>query len=182
VQRLLRPYNAAVGQLDERRFEELLRGGCTCGHAVFEIRTFLDRRVALMLADPTDAGRWVHDGEKFIDGIYRIACTSCARVAFEHADCPRCHAAGGLARALAEPSRLAVPKRCPKCNELEVLAIALVAASAKHGAGPPKPQPLAEFGEPGYHVVAFACESCDSATVTQKCPLCDAPGPLRERP
>jgi hypothetical protein len=171
-----------MGQLDEARFESLIGAGCTCGSLVLEIRTFLDRRLLMMLADPNDAGRWVHDGEKFVDGAYRIACTSCAKVLFEHADCPRCHAAGGLAKALGDNSRLAIPKRCPACNEIELLALALVPAKAKSGAGTPKPEPLAEYGEAGYHVVAFACESCDAATVTQKCPLCDAPGPLRPRP
>lgn len=153
-----------------------------CG-APLEIRTFIDRRVLLMLADPTDAGRWVHDGEEFVDGTYRIACTACRHVAFESDDCPRCHAPGGLARALGDESRLPIPKRCPACNELELLALALVPAAATYGAGPkPKPVALAEYGDPGHHLVAYACESCDAATVTQRCPLCDAPGPLRARP
>ena len=153
-----------------------------CGSKILEVRTFLDQRLLMMLADPNDAGRWVHDGEKFIDGIYRIACTACPCVVFEHADCPRCHAVGGLAKALDDTSRLHVPKRCASCNELELLALALVNAKAKTGAGTPKPEPLAAFGEPGHHIVAYACESCDAAVVTQKCPLCDATGPLRPRP
>ena len=173
-----------MGRLDERAFEAAVQGGCpACGAPSVEIRTFLDRRLLMMLADPNDAGRWVHDGEKFIDGTYRIACGSCAHVVFESPDCPRCHAAGGLARALEDRSRLEIPKRCPGCSELELLALAYVNARATYAVGTtPKPQALAEFGEPGHHIVAFACESCDAATVTQKCPLCDAPGPLRERP
>lgn len=173
-----------MGKLDEQAFELAVQGGCpACGEAAVEIRTFLDRRVLLMLADPNDAGRWVHDGEKFIDGTYRIACGSCAHVVFESPDCPRCHAAGGLARALGDASRLPIPKRCAGCNELELIALALVNAQARYTVGAtPKPQPLAEYGEAGHHMVAFACESCDAAVVTQKCPLCDAPGPLRERP
>jgi hypothetical protein len=173
-----------MGQLDEARFEAAIRDGCSaCRAAVMEIRSFIDRRLLMMLADPNDAGRWVHDGEKFVDGIYRIACASCAHVVYASDDCPRCHAAGGLARALGEPSRLVVPKRCDTCKELELLALALVPASARYGGGQtPKPKPLAEFGEPGHHIVAYACESCDAAVVTQKCPLCDAPGPLRPRP
>jgi hypothetical protein len=171
-----------MGQLDEARFESLIGAGCTCGGKVLEIRTFLDRRLLLMLADPNDAGRWVHDGEKFVDGTYKITCTSCAKVLFEDDMCPRCNAAGALGKALGDTSRLQIPKRCPGCNELELMAIALVPATAKSGAGTPKPQPIVEYGEAGYHVVAFACENCDAATVTQKCPLCDAPGPLRPRP
>jgi len=172
-----------MGQLDETRFEALIGAGCTkCDSKVLELRTFLDRRLLLMLADPNDAGRWVHDGEKFVDGIYQITCTQCSTVVFEDASCPRCNTADGLAKALGETSRLAIPKRCPSCNEIELLALALIPATAKSGAGTPKPQPLVEYGEPGHHVVAFACESCDAATVTQKCPLCDATGPLRPRP
>jgi len=110
---------ARMGQLDQPSFDRAVRGGCpACGGAALEIRSFIDRSVVAMAADPNDAGRWVHDGEKFVDGTYRIACASCARPVFESADCPRCHAPGGLARALGEPSRLAVPKRCPKCGEL----------------------------------------------------------------
>jgi len=172
-----------MGQLDETRFEALIGAGCPkCSSKVLEIRTFLDRRLLFMLADPNDAGRWVHDGEKFVDGTYRIACTGCGTVVFEDDSCPRCNAVGGLEHALEDTSRLPIPKRCPGCNELELLALALVAAKAKSGAGTPKPEPLAEFGEPGHHMVAFACESCDAAVVTQKCPLCDATGPLRPRP
>jgi hypothetical protein len=173
-----------MGQLDEARFEATVNAGCpVCRATALEIRTFLDRRVRLMLADPNDDGRWAHDGEKFIDGTYRITCAACAHVVFEDAACPRCHAAGGLARALGEPTRLAIPKRCPSCKEMELIAVALVPAVASYTpGGNPKPQPLVDFGEPGYHVVAYACEACDAATVAQACPLCDAPGPLRPRP
>lgn len=173
-----------MGALDQPSFDAAVRGPCpACGGAAVEIRSFIDRSVVVMAADPNDAGRWVHDGEKFVDGTYRIACAGCGRVAFESADCPRCHAADGLARALGAPSRLAVPKRCPKCSELELLAIALVPAAAKYGGGEaPKPRPLADFGEPGYHVIAFACDACDHAVVAEGCPICGAAGPLRARP
>ena len=173
-----------MGRLDEPQFEATVRGGCpACGAATLEIRSFIDRRLLMMLADPNDPGRWVHDGEKFVDGTYRIACPSCAHVVWQSDDCPRCHAAGGLARALGDPSRLVIPKRCPSCSELELLALALVPARASYGGGqPPKPVALVEYGDAGHHTVAYACESCDAAVVTQTCPLCDAPGPLRPRP
>ncbi|MCW5802384.1 MAG: hypothetical protein KIT31_08355 [Deltaproteobacteria bacterium] len=173
-----------MGQLDESRFETAIGGGCpACGERALEIRTFLDRTHVMMAGEPNDAGKWAHDGEKFVDGTYRIACTACAHVVFASDACPRCHAEGGLARALGEASRVVVPKRCASCKELELLAIALIPATTRYVAGEtPKPKPLADFGDAGYHVVAYACESCDAAVVAQTCPLCDAPGPLRPRP
>lgn len=173
-----------MGHLDQASFDRAVTGGCpACGAATLEIRSFLDRSIVVMLGEPNDKGRWVHDGEKFIDGTYRITCPACAHVVFEHADCPRCHDAGGLARALGEPTRLAIPGRCGACSELELLAIAFVPAAARYGGGEaPKPQPLADYGEAGYHIVAFACDACDLAVVAEGCPLCGASGPLRARP
>jgi hypothetical protein len=173
-----------MGQLDETRFAAAVRAGCpACSGTTLDISSFIDRRIDVMLGDPNDDGRWVHDGEKFVDGTYRISCASCAHVVFSHDACPRCHAAGGLSGALGDPSRLVVPRRCPTCNEIELVALALVAATARTSGGKaPAPRPLGELGEPGYHIVAYACPSCDAAVVTQTCPLCDDPGPLRPRP
>jgi hypothetical protein len=173
-----------MGALDVARFEAIVNEGCrACGRATLEISSYLDRSVPLMLADPTDVGRWAHDGEKFVDGTYRITCVACRAVVFESTQCPRCHAEGGLARALGEPSRLRAPKRCPGCNEIELLALAMVPAAARVGGGlVPKPAPLVDFSDPGYHLVAYACDACDRAVVAEGCPLCGAAGPLRDRP
>ena len=174
-----------MGLLDQPSFDRAVRGGCpACGATTVEIRSFIDRSVVVMLADPNDAGRWVHDGEKFVDGTYRITCTGCAHVAFESDACPRCHAAGGLARALGEPSRLAVPKRCPGCDELELLAIALVPGGRalrrrrRAEAGPARRVRRARL--PRRRVRVRRVRS--RATVAEGCPLCDAAGPLRARP
>ena len=172
-----------MGVLDVPAFEAIVNQGCpACGGKALDISTYLERSVPLMLADPTGEGRWAHDGEKFVDGTYRIECTACHHQVFASEQCPRCHAAGGLARALAEPSRLVAPRRCPTCNELELLALAFVPAVARSGTGTPKPRATADFGDPGYHLVAFACDSCNHAVVAEGCPLCGAAGPLRERP
>jgi len=173
-----------MGQLDETRFDAAVQPGCpACGGTTLDIRSFIDRKLSIMLGDPNNDGRWVHDGEKFVDGTYQITCASCAHVVFAGVDCPRCHAEGGLARALADGSRLAVPKRCPACKETELVALALIPATVRYSGGTAAlPKPLGELGDPGYHVVAYACESCDAAVVAQTCPLCDAPGPLRPRP
>lgn len=173
-----------MGALDQPAFERLVQAGCpACRGATLEIRSFIDRSLVVMLAEPNNEGRWVHDGEKFVDGTYQIACVSCKHEVFASNMCPRCNVGDGLTKALGEQSRIAVPKRCPKCNELELLAIAMLPASARYGGGEaPKPKPLVEFGEAGYHIVAFACHACDNAVVSERCPLCDAPPPLRPRP
>jgi hypothetical protein len=171
-----------VGHLDEPAFARAL-GACACGGTTFDLFAYLDRKVPVMLAEPSDDGTWAYDGEELIDGVYRIRCAGCGKDAFASDDCPRCHRAGALPESLAAPSRLAVPKRCPRCNELELTLIAFAPATVRvRGPGrPPPPTATAELGEPGFHVVAIACDTCDWATVAERCPICDAPPPLRKR-
>jgi hypothetical protein len=174
-----------MGALDEKQFDELVRGGCTaCGHRILEIRTYIDKSLVVMAGDPNNEGRWAHDGEKFVDGTFLVTCTACHVSLFASDLCPRCNAADALKSSVQSvTSRITVPKRCPKCNELELLAVALVPAAAKYGdGGTPKPKQLVDFGDAGYHVVAYACNGCDNAVVSDRCPLCDSPGPLRPRP
>lgn len=172
-----------MGELTEATFERAVAACPACRSLALEIHSIVDRTWPVMLGEATTAGRWGYDGEKFIDGTYRIACTACAHVVFESSVCPRCNAADALPAALSTKSRLTVPRRCPSCDDTELLVHALLPARALASGGRAAPAtPLVEFGEPGCHVVAFACEACDAATVTQTCPVCDAPGPLRPRP
>jgi len=143
-----------------------------CGGAVFEIASYLDRQVSVMLADPNDDGRWMHDGEQFIASAYRVRCTSCARVALTSTDCPRCHREGALAGVLAAPARLAVPKRCPSCSSTELLVTGVAPALARTGVGRVEPVAQASFGDPGFHIAAILCDGCDWMTVAEGCVLC----------
>jgi hypothetical protein len=172
-----------VSTLDEPAFARAIAGCAGCGGTTFDISTYLDRKVPVMLAEASDDGSWAYDGEAFIDGVYRIRCAGCGRDAFASDDCPRCHRAGGLADGLGAESRLEVPRRCPRCNELELTLIGFAPATvrATAGARPPKPTPTAALGEPGFQVIAIACDSCDWATVSERCPICDAAPPLRKR-
>ncbi len=172
-----------MGQLDEAGFAAAIAGCAGCGGTGFEITTYIDRQVSVMLGDPNDDGRWTYDGEKLIDGVSRITCLGCRRVGFSSDACPRCHAPGGLALAAA-PSRLAVPPRCPACRGTELTVIGMAPAMVRTTAGtrPPPPTPSALLGDDGFHVMAMACDDCEWATVTDPCPLCGAPAPLRERP
>jgi hypothetical protein len=161
----------AVG-LDEPQFEAILAAGCkSCGSTRLEISSYLDRQVSVMLADPNDDGVWTHDGLRFIGGAYRIACADCGAEPYTSADCPVCGRADMLASALATTSRLAVPKRCPACAHTELLVHAYAPSLTKTG-GRTKPAPLAAFGEPGFHVFAIWCDSCDWKEGSTPCPLC----------
>src|SRR3954471_3887526 len=111
-----------MGALDQAHFDAFVRAGCpACKGPTLEIRSFIDRAIGMMAAEPTDAGRWVHDGEKFVDGTYRIACVACAHVVWQSDMCPRCNTEGKLQVALTTTSKLEPWKRCPQCNELSML-------------------------------------------------------------
>ena len=172
-----------MGHLDEAGFARALGPCAGCGATVHQLDSYLDRQISMMLGDANDDGRWVHDGEKFVDGTFRIACGGCQRVGFEHADCPRCHQPGTLPAALTAASRLEVPRRCPACNDTELTITGFAPATVKTGAGrTPAPTPKALVGEPGFHVAIIACDGCDWVAVADGCAICGAAGPLRPRP
>jgi hypothetical protein len=173
----------AMSHLDEARFTAAIAPCSACGGQAYAIETYLDRYHACMLGDANDDGKWAHDGEKFIDGITRIACAGCGRVAYASDDCPRCHAPGAAPAIRTATSRLTPPKRCPRCGGTECGVLGLTPAAVTSTPGqPPRPRPVALLGEPGFHVVAIGCDDCDWAIAAEGCPLCGAPGPLRPRP
>lgn len=172
-----------MGHLDEAAFARTLAACPHCHGTAFEVAAYLDRAQSLMLADPNGDGRWAYDGEKFIDGVYRVRCLTCRTDVFASDACPRCHADGALPAALTATSRLAAPKRCPKCQETEVSIVGFAPAIARVDAGKPgKPVASALYGDAGFHVIAMACDSCDWAQVAEGCPICGNANTLRHRP
>ena len=172
-----------MGQLDETKFEAAIAGCAKCDFKAFEVSTYLDRQVTVMVAQSQNDGRWTYTPEQFFDGVFRIQCLGCKTMAYDSPDCPRCHRPGGLADALEKPSRLVVPQRCPTCKggemQLDTFAPAMVKA-VEHQRAAPKPTVL--FGEDGYHVAHVACVTCEWALTAEGCPLCGGTGPLRARP
>ena len=172
-----------MGKLDEPAFAAILAGCAKCDTKAFEVASYIDRQVTVMLGEPNDDGRWTHDGEKFIDGVYRIKCIRCSDVAFTTTDCPRCHREGGLADVVGQLSRLAVPKRCPDCKGTDLTVTGFAPATVRTGEGrPPSPTPTAMFGDSGFHVAHIMCDGCDWVAIAEGCPMCGGPGPLRARP
>jgi hypothetical protein len=174
----------SMGHLDEKSFAAAIERCAKCGAASFEIRTYIDRQTQVMLGERVDDGRWTHDGEKLIDGVFRVKCIACSAEPLASTDCPRCHRAGGLGDALDRTSRLAIPKRCPTCKGTEITVTGFAPASVRTNgtAKPPSPTPTALFGDLGFHVALAMCDGCDWVAVAEGCPICGGAGPLRERP
>lgn len=172
-----------MGNLDEKTFETTIARCTKCDGKALEVFSYIDRQITVMLGERNDDGRWAHDGEKFIDGVYRIKCIACSNEQYSTSDCPRCHRAGGLADVIGKPSRLAVPRRCPSCKGTELTLTGLAPATVRTGENQkPSPRPTALFGDPGFHVAQIICDGCDWVALAEGCPLCAGPGPLRKRP
>jgi hypothetical protein len=174
-----------MGLLDEPGLERLIESGCpACGGRELMFRSYLDGLLPLLGGEPTGRLIWVYDGEKFVDGVYQVGCASCAKIIFVAELCPRCHAPGGLARELATPNSWPVPASCPRCDGEEVRYIAFVPARVGYqGQRAEKARTSTELHEDGFHGARVDCRDCGTvAEATERCPLCDGPGPLRARP
>ena len=174
-----------MGLLDEPGFERLVDAGCPqCGSGKFGFRCYVDGLIPLMGAEPVGRVTWVYDGEKFVDGVYEMTCADCQHVLFASDVCPRCHAPGGLTRALGTPNRWLVPASCPRCDDEQVGYVAFLPARvAYEGKRAEKARSSTELHEDGFHGHRVICRDCGIvAERTDSCPLCEAPGPLRARP
>jgi len=174
-----------MGLLDEPGLGRLVAAGCAkCGATKLAFRTYVDGLLPIVAAEPIARVSWVYDGEKFVDGVYEVACAACKEVVFAADVCPRCHAEGGLARALGTPNRWPVPAACPSCDGEELRYIAFVPARVDYeGKRADKARAATELHDDGFHGYRVDCRNCGTiAERTDACPLCEAPGPLRVRP
>src|SRR5262245_9482636 len=150
-----------MGQLDETTFKKAIAGCVKCDRKAFLVSSYIDRQISVMLAERNDDGRWVHDGEKFIDGVYRIRCIGCSADAFATTACPPCHRERGLAEALGVESRVVVPRRGPQCKGTEMTLTGFAPATVRTGEGrPPSPTATALFPDAGFHIAVIMCDSC----------------------
>jgi hypothetical protein len=174
-----------MGALTESRLDEITQAGCPgCGQSRMNFRAYLDVRLPLLGGEPVGKLVYCYDGEKFVDGVYEIGCAACDKTLFSETICPRCHQAGGLARALASGNTYPLPKECPSCQGEEVRYLAMLPAATTYErkrAAPPRTE--VDPYDPGFHGFRVDCADCGTVSEqTERCPLCDAPGPLRNRP
>jgi hypothetical protein len=174
-----------MGLLDEPGLDRLLDAGCAkCGARKLTFASYVDGLLPIMGGEPVGRLTWVYDGEKFVDGVYEVACADCKEVVFAADVCPRCHAPGGLARALGTPNRWPVPPACPSCDDEQLRYVAFVPARIVYeGKRADRARTGTELHEDGFHGYRADCRDC--GTVAERldaCPLCEAPPPLRARP
>ncbi len=174
-----------MGALTESKLDDIVRSGCdACGAAQFLFRAYLDGRMLLLGGEPVGKLTWCYDGEKFVDGVYEIRCAGCSKLLLSEESCPRCHHEGGLARALASENQYPLLKECPRCQAEELRFVAMLPATVlyerKRAAAP---RTEVDSYDPGFHGYRVDCADCGTvAELGERCPLCDAPGPLRPRP
>ncbi len=174
-----------MGLLDEPALERLSAAGCpACGASKLLFLTIVDGALPIMGGEPVGRITWVYDGEKFVDGVYQVSCAACAHVVFEADVCPRCHAPGGLERALHTANTWPVPAACPACGEEQVKYVALLPARIVYeDRRAEKARTSTEPHDDGFHGYRVDCQDCGTtAERLESCPLCDAPAPLRARP
>jgi hypothetical protein len=179
-----------MGLLDEAGMERVIAAGCTaCGGRTLVIRTYVEGLFPFVAGEPVGRPRWVYDGEKFIDGIYAVECAGCAAKLFSAEVCPRCHAEGGLSRALSRLDGWEIPGGCDDadCGGEEIRCLAFVPARVTYqGSRAETARSSVDPGEAGFHPTGAECAACGRTIRTPPadapCPLCEAPGPLRPRP
>ena len=178
-----------MGLLDEPGLDRLIAAGCACGSQTLLFRTYVDGVFPFIAGEPVGRVTWAYDGEKFVDGVYDVTCAACGAHLFSADVCPRCHAPGGLARALGTANGLPVPPACadPDCGGEEIRYVAFIPARVTYERGrAEKARNMTEPHDDGFHGLRASCRVCGAIAAQRTdagaCPLCEAPGPLRSRP
>ncbi len=165
-----------MGRVDEASYAAIIAGCAKCDGKAFEVSSYLNREIAVMLSEPNHDGRWINDQATFVSGIYKVRCLACGTEPLSSTACPQCDRPDGLAEALATSSHMTVPRMCPSCKITALTVTASAPARVRTGVGQPTaPAPIARFGEPGFHVVKIACDACDWTRVAEGCPVCAGP-------
>ena len=139
------------------------------------MRAFGTARITTLDGEPVSSAVFSYEPETLHERAYRVECGECGAVLFERAECPRCGGGGGLQRALGRqhgPGRLAA---CPRCEHPELKVTAEARMHAVFIEGRPSRRVVdSEPHEPGFHVSAIDCPSCEAtvARAGDDCVLC----------
>ena len=119
-----------MGLLDEPGLDRLLDTGLRkVPRAQADVRTYVDGWLPIMGGEPVGRLTWVYDGEKFIDGVYEVAC---AGVQGEPVRGRRLSALPRRGRPAGARSGRPIAGRsrraCPSCDDEQLRYIAFVPA------------------------------------------------------
>jgi hypothetical protein len=151
--------------LTEEAFTALVDAGCPgCGSKKLIIEALVAQWLPLLGGEPYGSPSWGYKGEDLVRGAYRIACDGCKRELFTASECPRCGAAGGIARALELENAFPLPKVCASCGSEQMRATAFVPARVVYeGRRANKAHACAAPEEAGFHAIRVECKSCHRA-------------------
>lgn len=161
--------------LSESKFTSLVEAGCpSCPGKRLVIEALVEQRLTLLEGEPYGAPAWGYKGEELAAGTTSIACGSCKKVLFSATACPRCDAAGGVARAMTTENAFAIPEACEECGCEEIMVRAWVPAIVGYdGKRASKARAQATQEEPGFHAFRVSCKQCKwSAEQDDGCALC----------
>jgi hypothetical protein len=165
--------------LSEEEFTALVDAGCPdCPRAALAIDALVPQKVPLLEGEPYGAPTWGYKGEDLVRGVYGIACEGCKKELYVSAACPRCGAAGGVERALAEADAVPLAKACAACGGTLLTATAVVPARVTYeNKRSTKPRAQAAPEEPGFHAIRIECKTCRAVIERgDPCPLCGGGG------
>jgi hypothetical protein len=161
--------------LSEEAFTALVDAGClTCNGKRLTVEAYVAQKLPLLGGEVFGSPSWGYKGEDLVRGTYRIACDDCKNELFTATECPRCHAAGGIERALENENAFPLPTSCTSCGSEQVTATAFVPAVVVYeGKRAAKARTQTAPEDPGFHAYRAECKQCRSvAERRDPCPLC----------
>jgi hypothetical protein len=78
-----------MGMLTVAELEETLSRGCAaCAGTSLRFRAYVDAGVPMMAAEPVGRLYWAYNGEKFVDGVFEVACASARQLSSPRTSAP----------------------------------------------------------------------------------------------
>lgn len=155
----------------------LVAAGCpSCQRHHLTLRVFATGTIRFLDGEPVSNVRWAAADGELHERLYRAECGECGALLWQRDDCPRCRAPACLARALGGRHGIVAPRACPSCDSEELDHTAVLRARELTTQGHVGRRVAdAEPHEPGFHVVAVTCPSCEETVATpaaDRCALC----------
>jgi hypothetical protein len=168
----------AAMPLSEEEFTRIVDAGCAaCKGKKLSVEALVAQKLPLLGGEIYGTPSWGYKGEDLVRGTYRIACAACHTELFAASACPRCDAAGGVARALEAENAFPLPTACERCGDERLTALAFVPTVVVYeGKRASKARTQTAPEDPGFHGYRVECKDCRNVVERRDpCPLCGPP-------